>query len=185
MYDNRFGMYPSDDMNDNINSYFGESDTNFFADNSNEQIFGEGFMFDGYDDFGFFMEAANKDERDQGDYLDKHPDAGNSPAERDTLDEVYSSRFKKFNDAYDTWSKSSSSMDEFDKMSAAEKKKEIERRKKGYDEDVRPLNDRVEKAREHAGRSTRHENEYTDWQIDKKSKNHGKRDWNNKSESKK
>lgn len=56
MYDNRFGMYPSDDMNDNINSYFGESDTNFFADNSNEQVFGEGFS-SGFGDCEMITEA--------------------------------------------------------------------------------------------------------------------------------
>lgn len=55
---NGFGAYPSDDMDMGVNSYFGESDTNFFGDTSNDSFFGEGveFIFDSSD--SFFGESA-------------------------------------------------------------------------------------------------------------------------------
>lgn len=56
MYNGGFGAYPQDDMG--VNSYFGESDTNFFGDTSNDSFFGEGagFAFDSSD--SFFGESA-------------------------------------------------------------------------------------------------------------------------------
>jgi hypothetical protein len=50
---NGFGAYPADDMDMGVNSYFGESDTNFFGDTSNDSFFGEGagFAFDSSNSF--------------------------------------------------------------------------------------------------------------------------------------
>jgi hypothetical protein len=56
MYNNGFGAYPQDDMG--VNSYFGESDTNFFGDTSNDSFFGEGCGFTGVGNGEFFNESV-------------------------------------------------------------------------------------------------------------------------------
>ena len=53
---NGFGTYPQDDMG--VNSYFGESDTNFFGDTSNDSFFGEGCGFTGVGNGEFFNESV-------------------------------------------------------------------------------------------------------------------------------
>ena len=56
MYNGGFGAYPQDDMG--VNSYFGESDTNFFGDTSNDSFFGEGAGFDnGFNNCEMITEA--------------------------------------------------------------------------------------------------------------------------------
>jgi hypothetical protein len=55
---NGFGAYPADDMDMGVNSYFGESDTNFFGDTSNDSFFGEGCDFTGFGNGEFFNESA-------------------------------------------------------------------------------------------------------------------------------
>jgi hypothetical protein len=55
---NGFGAYPADDMDMGINSYFGESDTNFVGDTSNDSFFGEGCDFTGFGNGEFFNESA-------------------------------------------------------------------------------------------------------------------------------
>lgn len=52
-----YGAYPSDGMNDGINTHFNESDTNFFADNSNDTFFCDSF-YDSSDMGEFFTEAG-------------------------------------------------------------------------------------------------------------------------------
>ena len=56
MYNGGFGAYPQDDMG--VNSYFGESDTNFFGDTSNDSFFGEGCGFTGIGNGEFFNESV-------------------------------------------------------------------------------------------------------------------------------
>ena len=62
MYNGGFGAYPQDDMG--VNTYFGESDTNFFGDTSNDSFFSEGagFALDSSD--SFFGESAGMDSFD-------------------------------------------------------------------------------------------------------------------------
>jgi hypothetical protein len=57
MYNNGFGCYPQDNMDDGINSYFGESDTNFFGDTSNDSFYGEGCGVAGLEDSSLFSES--------------------------------------------------------------------------------------------------------------------------------
>ena len=58
MYATGFGAYPADNMNDTVNSYFNESDTNFFADNSNDSFFCDSFSDDSSSMGEFFTEAG-------------------------------------------------------------------------------------------------------------------------------
>ena len=58
MYNSGFGAYPQDDMNMGVNSYFGESDTNFFGDTSNDSFFGEGCGVTGFGNGEFFNESV-------------------------------------------------------------------------------------------------------------------------------
>lgn len=56
MYNGSFGAYPQDDMG--ADSYFGESDTDFFGDTSNDSFFGEGAGFDnGFNNCEMITEA--------------------------------------------------------------------------------------------------------------------------------
>ena len=59
MYNGGFGAYPSDDMGMGVNSYFGESDTNFFGDTSNDSFFSEGAGFAFDSDNSFFGESVD------------------------------------------------------------------------------------------------------------------------------
>jgi hypothetical protein len=61
MYNGGFGAYPTDDMDMGVNSYFGESDTNFFGDTSDQSFFAEGstMSFDSSD--SFFNESYGTD----------------------------------------------------------------------------------------------------------------------------
>lgn len=56
MYNSGFGAYPQDDTG--VNSYFGESDTNFFGDTSNDSFFGEGCGVTGFGNGEFFNESV-------------------------------------------------------------------------------------------------------------------------------
>lgn len=58
MYNSGFGAYPQDDMNMGVNSYFSESDTNFFGDTSNDSFFGEGCGVTGFGNGEFFNESV-------------------------------------------------------------------------------------------------------------------------------
>lgn len=58
MYNSGFGAYPQDDMDMGVNSYFGESDTNFFGDTSNDSFFGEGCGVTGFGNGEFFNESV-------------------------------------------------------------------------------------------------------------------------------
>lgn len=57
MYNNGFGCYRKDNMDDGINSYFGESDINFFGDTSNDSFYGEGCGVAGIEDSSLFSES--------------------------------------------------------------------------------------------------------------------------------
>ena len=97
---NRFGAYPSDDnmIDNDINSYFGESDTNFFADNSNDSFFCDSFYNDSSSMGEFFTEAGigtdpkeknfsdDKYYRDSVDKIDHTP--GVTPGYRDYVDSM-------------------------------------------------------------------------------------------------
>ena len=101
---NGFGAYPSDDMGMGVNSYFGESDANFFGDTSDQSFFGEGSGFNADDtfdtnDFSMFNEASLSPIPRE----DKTPTLPNKPGEpKQSKISQTTASVKKPSDSYDT-----------------------------------------------------------------------------------